>query len=101
MDITSATTLASGVVALIVPALIQAFKKYIPDGYTALVSLAVALVVGVVAVAATGGFEHGSWGVVLAAVVGVSQAVYTVVNQAFGGKLSKPAVSDKSIADGD
>jgi hypothetical protein len=32
--------------------------------------------------------------VTLAAVVGVSQAVYVLVNQAFGGKLSKDRISD-------
>ena len=53
MDISAATTLAAGIVALIAPALVQAFKKYIPADY------------------------------------GVAQAVYTLVNQAFSGKLSK------------
>lgn len=38
MDISTATTLASGLVALIVPAFVQAFKKYIPSGYVGLVS---------------------------------------------------------------
>ena len=32
--------------------------------------------------------------VALVAVVGVSQAVYVLVNQAFGGKLSKDRISD-------
>lgn len=39
MDISTATTLASGIVGLIVPAVVQAFKKYIPSGYVGLVSL--------------------------------------------------------------
>ena len=33
MDISTATALASGLVALIAPALVQAFKTYIPSGY--------------------------------------------------------------------
>lgn len=40
MDISNATTLAAAIVALIAPALIQALKKYIPEGFTALTSLA-------------------------------------------------------------
>lgn len=89
MDISAATTLASAIVALIAPAFTQAFKKYIPEQFTGLVALGVSLVLGVVAIAATNGFADASWGVVLAAVVGVSQAVYTLVNQALGGRLSK------------
>ena len=43
MDISNATTLAAAIVALIAPALIQALKKYIPEGFTALTSLGVSL----------------------------------------------------------
>ena len=90
MDISTATTLASGIVALIAPALVQAFKTYIPSGYVGLVSLAVSILFGVIAIAATGGFDGTyTWGIVLAGVVGVAQTVYTLVNQAFDGKLSK------------
>lgn len=95
MDITAATTLAGALVGLVTPAFVQAFKKYVPTEYTGLVSLAVSLVVGTVAIAATGGFSGNGWGVVLAAVVGVSQTVYTVVNQALGGQLSKDALEGK------
>ena len=64
MDITAATTLAGSLVALVTPAFVQAFKKYIPPEYTGLVSLAVSLVFGTVAIAATGGFSGNGWGVV-------------------------------------
>lgn len=101
MDITQATTLASAIVALIAPALIQAFKKRIPADLIGLTSLAVSLLLGTLAIAATGGFEHASWGVILAGVVGVAQAVYTVINQAFSGQLSKDKVDAKSITNGD
>lgn len=101
MDITAATTIASAIVALIAPALVQAFKKYIPADFTGLVSLGVSIVLGVVAIAATGGFHGYGWGVVLAGVVGVAQTVYTLVNQALEGRLSKDAVGAKAIADGD
>lgn len=90
MDISNATTLAAAIVALIAliaPALIQALKKYIPEGFTALTSLGVSLLLGVIAIAATNGFTGYEWGVVLAAVVGVAQAVYTLVNQALNGAL--------------
>ena len=52
MDISAATTLAAGIVALVAPALVQAFKKYIPADYAGLTSL------GVIAIAAANGF-HG------------------------------------------
>lgn len=41
MDISAATTLAAGIVALVAPALVQAFKKYIPADYVGLTSLGV------------------------------------------------------------
>lgn len=101
MDISAATTIASAIVALVAPALVQAFKRYIPADFVGLVSLGVSVVLGVVAIAATGGFDGYGWGVVLAGVVGVAQAVYTLVNQAFDGKLSKKNVDAEAIAAGD
>lgn len=101
MDISAATTIASAIVALVAPALVQAFKKYIPADFVSLVSLGVSVILGVVAIAATGGFDGYGWGVVLAGVVGVAQAVYTLVNQAFDGKLSKKNVDAEAIAAGD
>lgn len=89
MDISNATTLTAALVAL---ALIQAFKKYIPEGCTALTALGVSLLLGVIAIAATNGFTGYGWGVVLAAVVGVAQAVYTLVNQALSGALGENRV---------
>ena len=89
MDISAATPLAAGIVALIAPALVQAFKKYIPADYVGLTSLGVSVLLGVIAIAATNGFHGYGWGIVLTGVIGVAQAVYTLVNQAFSGKLSK------------
>ena len=88
MDISAATTLAAGIVALVAPALVQAFKKYIPADYVGLTSLGVSILLGVITIAATNGFHGYGWGIV---VIGVAQAVYTLVNQAFDGKLSKDA----------
>lgn len=93
MDISTATTLASGLVALIVPVFVQACKKYIHNGYVGLVSLEASILFGTIAIAATGGFDGTyTWGIVLAGVVGVAQTVYTLVNQAFDGKLSKSSM---------
>ena len=89
MDISSATTLAAGIVALVAPALVQAFKKHIPADYVGLTSLGVSILLGVIAIATTNGFRGYGWGIVLTGVIGVAQAVYTLVNQAFSGKLSK------------
>ena len=45
-----------------------------------------------------GGFNHGyTWGVLLVAVVGVSQTVYTAVNQVMGGKLGKTFVDENKL----
>ena len=90
MDISTATTLASGIVGLIVPAVVQAFKKYIPSGYVGLVSLAASILFGTIAIAATGGVDGThTWGITLAGIVGVAQTVYTLVNQVLDGELSK------------
>ena len=89
MDMSAATTLAAGIVALVAPALIQTFKKYIPADYVGLTSLGVSVLLGVITIAATNGFHGYGWGIVLTGVIGVAQAVYTLVNQAFSGKLRK------------
>ena len=88
MDISAATTLAAGIVALVAPAFVQAFKKHIPTAYVGLTSLGVSILLDTVAIAATNGFHGYGWGIVLTGVIGVAQAVYTLVNQAFSGKLS-------------
>ena len=51
MDISAATTLAAGIVALVAPALVQAFKKYIPADYVGLTSLGVSILLGVITIA--------------------------------------------------
>lgn len=47
------------------------------------------VLLGVITIAATNGFHGYGWGIVLTGVIGVAQAVYTLVNQAFSGKLRK------------
>lgn len=56
MDIFAAITLAAGIVALVAPALVQAFKKHIPADYVGLTSLGVSVLLGVIAIATTNGF---------------------------------------------
>lgn len=63
MDISAATTLAAGIVALVAPALVQAFKKYIPADYVGLTSLGVSILLGVITIAATNGFHGYGWGI--------------------------------------
>lgn len=83
------TTLGSGFVALIVPAFVRVFKKYIPGGYVGPVYLSASVLSGVIAIATTGGFDDTcTWGIALAGVVCVAQTVYTLVNQVFGEELS-------------
>ena len=61
---------AAGIVALIAPALVQAFKKYIPTDYVGLTSLGVSVLLGTVAIAVTNGFHGYGWGIVLTGVIG-------------------------------
>lgn len=99
MDITQAETIAVAIVGLVAPVFVQAVKPILPDNMTALFSLAVSIVLGMLAIAAVGGFNHGyTWGVLLVAVVGVSQTVYTAVNQVMGGKLGKTFVDENKLA---
>ena len=66
------TTLGSGFVALIVPAFVRVFKKYIPGGYVGPVYLSASVLFGIIAIAiaATGGFDGTcTWGIALAGVV--------------------------------
>ena len=93
MDITQANIIATAIVGLVAPVIVQAVKQDVPDDMTAMFSLVVSLILGVIAVGATGGFRGYSWGVLLTAVVGVSQTVYTALNQALSGKLSKGSLS--------
>lgn len=88
MDITIATTTAGVIVGFLSPVIVQVSKRFIPDGYTELYSVAVSLLLAVLAIGATGGFAHSSWGVVLVAVIGVAQTVYATVNKAVAGRLS-------------
>lgn len=90
MDISTATTLTSRLVALIVPAFVQAFKKCIPDGCVGLVSLASSILFGTIAIAATGEFDGTyTWGIVLAGGVGIARTVYMRANQVFDGNSPK------------
>lgn len=89
MDISTSTALAASVVSLIAPVLTQVAKAYIPSEWVGSFAVAVSLLLGVIAVGCTGGFSSPSAAVVLAAVVGVSNAVYQAVNKAVGGAGSK------------
>ena len=101
MEISTATALATAIVALVAPVLTQVCKRYIPSEWVGSFAVAVAVLLGVIAIGATGGFDSAAWGVALAAVVGVSNAVYQAVNRACGGKGSKDAIDAASIAAGE
>lgn len=99
MDITQAETIAVAIVGLVTPVFVQVVKPILPDNMTALFSLAVSVVLGMLSIGAVGGFNHGyTWGVLLVAVIGVSQTVYTAVNQVMGGKLGKTFVDENELA---
>ena len=89
MDINTATVAATLIVGFLSPIIVQVSKQYIPSGWTALYSTAVSLLLSVIAVGATGGFTHTSWGVALLATVGVAQTVYAAINAALNGKTTE------------
>ena len=95
MDITQATAWAMAIAGFISPAIVQLVKKYIPAGWTEMFAIGISVVIGAAAVAATGGFDHTTWGIALAGVVGVAQVVYAAVNKALGNGLSKGAPENK------
>lgn len=85
MDISNATALASTIVALIAPALIQTLKKTSPKASPRSPPSASAYCsASSPSRPPTASPDYG-WGALLAAVVGVAQAVYTLVNQALAG----------------
>ena len=97
-DITQATAWAMAVAGFISPVIVQVIKKYIPSGWTEVFAIGISLILGTVAVAATGGFDHTTWGVALLGVVGVAQFVYAAVNKALGNELSKGVPEENEIS---
>ena len=94
-DITQATAWAMAIAGFISPVIVQLVKKYIPAGWTEVFAIGISLIIGAAAVAATGGFDHTTWGVALLGVVGVAQFVYAAVNKALANGLSKGTTDDK------
>ena len=95
MDITQATAWAMAIAGFISPAIVQLVKKYIPAGWTEVFAIVISVIIGASAVAATGGFDHTTWGIAIAGVVGVAQVVYAAVNKALGNGLSKDTTENK------
>ncbi|KAB7790748.1 hypothetical protein [Bifidobacterium leontopitheci] len=84
-----AETGTAGILTLVAPALVQAVQEVHPRRLRGPDQPRCEHPLGVIAIAATNGFHGYGWGIVLTGVIGVAQAVYTIVNQAFSGKLSK------------
>ena len=95
MDITQATSWAMAIAGFVSPVIVQLIKKYIPAGWTEGFAIVISIVLGATAVAATGGFDHTTWGVALLGVIGVAQVVYAAVNKALANGLSKGTTKDK------
>lgn len=95
MNITQATAWAMVIAGFISPAIVQLVKKYIPAGWTEGFAIGISIVLGATAVAATGGFDHTTWGVALVGVIGVAQVVYAAMNKALGNGLSKGTTENK------
>lgn len=89
-----AITLATAIAGLVSPALTQVVKQYVPAAWRATFAAAVAVALGVLTLWATGGFAHTTWALALAAVVGVSQALYAVIDKIVDG--SKAAAAAKT-----
>lgn len=88
-DITQATAWAMAIAGFISPVIVQLVKKYIPSGWTEMFAIGISVILGAAAVAATGGFDHTTWGVALVGVIGVAQVVYAAVNKGLDNGLSK------------
>ena len=97
-DITQATAWAMAIAGFISPVIVQIIKKYIPAGWTEIFAIGISLILGAAAVAATGGFDHTTWGVALLGVVGVAQFVYAAVNKALDNGLSKGVPEEKEVS---
>ena len=98
MDITQATAWAMAIAGFISPAIVQLVKKYIPAGWTEVFAIGISIILGAAAVAATGGFDHTTWGIALAGVVGVAQVVYAAVNKALSNGLSKGVPEENEVS---
>jgi ABC-type uncharacterized transport system permease subunit len=90
----TAITLATAIAGLVSPALTQVVKQYIPAAWRPTFAATVAVALGCLALWATGGFSHTTWALALAAVVGVSQALYAVIDKIVDG--SKAAAAAKT-----
>ncbi|MFT8636485.1 MAG: hypothetical protein ABF811_00795 [Pseudoclavibacter sp.] len=89
----TASTIALAVAGLLSPVIVQVTKQYVPLAWRAVFSLCVAVLLGVVAVAITGGFHSTTVGVALAAVVGVSQTVYAAIQKIVDGTTAAAAAA--------
>lgn len=76
MDPVTAGTALAGFLA---PMITWLLNRVTDDDHKQLLALAVAVLLGVVALGLTGGFNEPSWGVNLLAVLGVSQAIFTLI----------------------
>lgn len=94
-DITQATAWAMAVAGFVSPVIVQLVKKYIPAGWTEVFAIGISAILGAVAVAATGGFDHTTWGVALVGVIGVAQVVYAAVNKGLDNGLSRSTTEGK------
>ena len=97
MDITQTTVIATMIVGVISPAIVQITKTYIPAGFTELWAVGLSLVLGVLTMLITASFANTSWTVALTGVVGISQIVYSLVNKALGNNLSKNGIKEDHI----
>lgn len=81
MDVT-ATTVATALAGILAPTITQLTKKYIPDEWRKTFAITVSIITAIIALAATNGFNTRNWGVLIVAVVGIAQTLYTVYDGA-------------------
>lgn len=79
MDITNSTAVTTAVAGLLSPIIIQVGKRWVPDQWRPSFTILVSILIGCLAIAATGGSTPRAWGVYLTAVVGISQTVYALI----------------------
>lgn len=80
MQIDQISALAVAIAGLLSPIVIQIFKQWIPKDWRAAFAVVLSIVIAAVAVYLSKA-PSGSWLVMVTAVVGIAQTVYTIVSK--------------------
>lgn len=105
IDVSAATAILAAVLGLLAPLIIAAINRPSwSDNLKRAVAVAIAIGLAVLAIFITDGF-HGSWGLIIPAVIGVAQFVYAVIYKPAGvtdavDRATNPKASDPTELNG-